>query len=570
MFRQQQRFSGHMLLTLLLIFVWFSSQLHAQWPTTPEEDLMVAYSANSIDLAAPEKGGVWVAMTGATNEYYLQTFLQRVTPRGYLVFDSAKSVAGSEDLHTGADMVPDGHGGIYLVYYTAVFLEYPHWYNAATRLQHYDSTGTPLWNQNGVLLIRQDSTAYSSPCYAVTDSAGGVIVVWYDYRQSTGQGDWDVYAQRYNTDGIALWDSGGVLVTTRHQTPTQIFPDQQGGVIIRAGEWFYYLDAQGELAWDSTELRTIFWFDKIASLTSGDLAGVNQTLHNPNEYPDFKYGLLTNELTIDGEWVLPGPGVNLIDTLLIRFPGSLRYELAPITPTKVFYIWQARYINSDRYTNGLWIQILDMDGGSTLPGGGMQVSGDTTAYLQKIIPGKLGSVITFFKMGADRSLFAQRIDSLGQTTWGDSAVRITTHDRSVIDLVSDGHGGAILATGNGSLKQISANGNLGEVITHNYPEPSFPLPEKVWLGQNYPNPFNSSTLIPYFLEIQSHVEIAIYNIQGQQIQILLNKKQPRGHYTVRWNGHTQSGAPAPSGIYFIRIHTEKSNVSPTRKLVLVR
>jgi len=60
------------------------------------------------------------------------------------------------------------------------------------------------------------------------------------------------------------------------------------------------------------------------------------------------------------------------------------------------------------------------------------------------------------------------------------------------------------------------------------------------------------------------VELSIYNILGQKVATLVNKKQPAGIYHVEWDG---SGFA--SGIYLYKIET-RDGFSKTRKLVLLK
>ena len=50
------------------------------------------------------------------------------------------------------------------------------------------------------------------------------------------------------------------------------------------------------------------------------------------------------------------------------------------------------------------------------------------------------------------------------------------------------------------------------------------LPSVTKLEQNYPNPFNPTTEINFQLSKAGYTEIGIYNILGQKIQTLVNKR----------------------------------------------
>jgi len=90
------------------------------------------------------------------------------------------------------------------------------------------------------------------------------------------------------------------------------------------------------------------------------------------------------------------------------------------------------------------------------------------------------------------------------------------------------------------------------------------VPYNFALFQNYPNPFNPKTTISYMISAISHVELNIYNMLGQKVATLVNKRQPAGNHKVEWDA---SGFA--SGVYFYRLETGQGLIS-SRKLVLLK
>ncbi|KAA3617503.1 MAG: T9SS C-terminal target domain-containing protein [Calditrichaeota bacterium] len=90
------------------------------------------------------------------------------------------------------------------------------------------------------------------------------------------------------------------------------------------------------------------------------------------------------------------------------------------------------------------------------------------------------------------------------------------------------------------------------------------LPEKYYLNQNYPNPFNPSTAIKYQLPKTSKVDLSIYNLLGQKVISLVNKKQNAGQYAIEWDASGFS-----SGVYFLKMKTNTGFVQ-TRKLIVLK
>ncbi|MEL6821205.1 MAG: FlgD immunoglobulin-like domain containing protein, partial [Calditrichota bacterium] len=97
------------------------------------------------------------------------------------------------------------------------------------------------------------------------------------------------------------------------------------------------------------------------------------------------------------------------------------------------------------------------------------------------------------------------------------------------------------------------------------------VPMQFRLEQNYPNPFNPSTVIRYAVPENSVVQISIYNVAGQKVRTLVNKRQHAAIYSVEWDGTNDQGIPVSSGIYVYRLTTSKSSVGTiARKMVLIR
>ena len=60
--------------------------------------------------------------------------------------------------------------------------------------------------------------------------------------------------------------------------------------------------------------------------------------------------------------------------------------------------------------------------------------------------------------------------------------------------------------------------------------------EKAQLFLNHPNPFNPETIIIYSVTRRSLVTVRVFNIPGEQIELLVNEFKEPGTYHVTWNG----------------------------------
>ncbi len=71
---------------------------------------------------------------------------------------------------------------------------------------------------------------------------------------------------------------------------------------------------------------------------------------------------------------------------------------------------------------------------------------------------------------------------------------------------------------------------------------------------NYPNPFNPSTNISFNIKEDTDVEITIYNMKGQKVKTLVDKKFQQGQHKVEWNGTNSANQTVGSGVYFYKVN----------------
>jgi len=84
------------------------------------------------------------------------------------------------------------------------------------------------------------------------------------------------------------------------------------------------------------------------------------------------------------------------------------------------------------------------------------------------------------------------------------------------------------------------------------------------LNQNYPNPFNPATRISYQLAKSSNIHLAVYDLLGKEIAVLVSGECEAGYHEVVWNATNFT-----SGTYFYRLITADGFVQ-VRKLILLK
>jgi len=88
-------------------------------------------------------------------------------------------------------------------------------------------------------------------------------------------------------------------------------------------------------------------------------------------------------------------------------------------------------------------------------------------------------------------------------------------------------------------------------------------PEGFALGQNYPNPFNPKTVVGSELPVASNVKLAIYDLLGREVAVLVNERRAAGSYQDSFDG---SGLA--SGVYICRMTAGK--FAQSRRMLLLR
>ena len=73
------------------------------------------------------------------------------------------------------------------------------------------------------------------------------------------------------------------------------------------------------------------------------------------------------------------------------------------------------------------------------------------------------------------------------------------------------------------------------------------------LGHARPNPFNPMTSIEYTVAAPSRVTIRVYDVAGKIVRTLVDSHVAAGRRTAVWDGTTDAGPRAASGVYFVRM-----------------
>ncbi|MEN3039306.1 MAG: T9SS type A sorting domain-containing protein, partial [Candidatus Kryptonium sp.] len=96
--------------------------------------------------------------------------------------------------------------------------------------------------------------------------------------------------------------------------------------------------------------------------------------------------------------------------------------------------------------------------------------------------------------------------------------------------------------------RVSAVSRDGERMIDKVIEVNVDVPKKFALYQNYPNPFNPTTTIEFDIAKDAHVKLEIFNLSGEKVSEIINKKLEAGRYSI-----VVDFSNMPSGIYFYKL-----------------
>lgn len=85
--------------------------------------------------------------------------------------------------------------------------------------------------------------------------------------------------------------------------------------------------------------------------------------------------------------------------------------------------------------------------------------------------------------------------------------------------------------------------------------------------QSRPNPLTEVTTIRYALPEAGAFHLAVYDVQGRQVNVLASGTGAWGDRMAEWHGDDDGGAPVASGVYFVRLTAGRSEAL---KLNLIR
>ncbi len=354
------------------------------------------------------------------------------------------------------------------------------------------------------LLVTDNTITASAPSVAA-DGNGGVFAAWNDNRNNTASGQ-DIYAQYYNSDGIAQWPENGVPVSTAANR-------QDRAIAVSAGNGSVYivwsdergnpnnerlyaqlLDAEGDAQWAADGIRVgPNEFDQTDFVAIADGSGnlMVSWIETSNNFRTFAQkiddtgarlwgaagfeissgvfgGASVQNIVPDGSggavvgWIQFGDNPRTVWARRILADGTAAYDavgfgndlqalgniipMAPDGAGGAFLGWQVdKGVNDD-----LYIQYIE--GGGDLPWGTASrqlVDAPNVQDNLQIVPDHAGGAYFVWddpRTGVD-NVYIQRVTAAGTFTFPENGLPVgaSAGQRFTARLIPDGAGGAIVS-----------------------------------------------------------------------------------------------------------------------------
>ncbi|TAL58777.1 MAG: T9SS type A sorting domain-containing protein [Bacteroidetes bacterium] len=309
----------------------------------------------------------------------------------------------------------------------------------------------------------------------VTDSKGGAIITWLDFRNDAAQILGDVFVQRIDKNGINKWTVNGVAACAdaTNQTAPSVVEDGTGGAIIAWNDWrngtrdiyAQKIDSTGTVKWAVNGVAVVAKAShqqdaKLISDGAGGAIVVWQDSANG------LWDIYAQRISSTGSLNWTAAGVPICSAADAQINPRIETDGAG----GAVIVWQDKRGGIDY---DIYAQHVDATGATTWTANGVAVcTSISTQSNPKIEPDGAGGMIIAWqdkRNGVDYNVYTQRLSAAGIVLWSPNGVAVCTAaaSQSAVDMTSEGIAGAIivwkdLRSGNYDIyaQRVDLTGNL--------------------------------------------------------------------------------------------------------------
>jgi hypothetical protein len=352
-------------------------------------------------------------------------YAQRVSADGAAQWSAGGVfVCGAQGNQVAPQVVSDGAGGVIVT-----------WKDRRAGdddiyAQRVNASGNPLWTANGVALC---ALGYEEgDPVIVSDGAGGAIVAWPDRRY--GPADIDIFAQRVNAAGATQWTVNGISVcaATGNQDAPRMTLDGSGGAIVawhdhRGGYDDIYVQrvaAWGVPQWTSNGVALCtFTENQYLPFIASDGSGGAIVTWTDNRNGPGQADIYARRVNASGvaQWTPDGVA------LCAASGDQWKTAIASDGAGGAIVTWQDNRNGAGQAD--IYAQRVSVSGAPQWNADGAVVregGGNNNMFSPAIVAdGAGGAIVVWEHSGADRSVYAQRMNSLGATQWAVNGAQIS-------------------------------------------------------------------------------------------------------------------------------------------------
>ncbi len=433
--------------------------------------------------------------------------------------------------------------------------------------QRIDASGNALWALNGMPV--GGNPGFESGPSLISDGAGGGIFAWYSNT--------DIYAQRIDAGGTRLWTAAGLglCVKPGGQYDPVITTDGVGGAIVAWSDtltvtgydiYTRRVNSAGTVLWAATgvPLCTAPSYQSDAVIVDDGLGGAVVG------WRDHRGGIESDAYIQR----VNGSGVVQWTPNGIALAAQAGWQGPPVLlrdANRILSVWG----DTRNGSTDLYAQRVQLNGDFVWGPDGVRICGAAgdTYEPRMVIDGQGGAIVAWTdSRGGTFDVYAQRVDEDGLPQWLEDGMPVCTADwyQHFRGITTDGSGGAIVTWSddrNAVDPDVYAQhlGPHGPTLTGIDRAPSA---RSLNVLPNRPNPFDERTVVEVELDAPSDIVMELFDVGGRRVRTDRWSSRHAGWNRLDIRARDQRGRILPSGVYFLRVSAGQSTV--TCKIVITR
>jgi len=441
-------------------------------------------------ICPDENGGAYICWVQETPDGNWDPFIQHISPDGERLWgNEGLSVVRTETEEVARAVFPDGEGGV-VVFWERGLINPESWdWQYDIMAERFNSEGIRLWGVGGEgIAVVDDDGNQNSP--AIAAHPDGWVVAWEDDREDFGDNvpGIDIYAQFIGRDGVLRWLDGGSIIAgcNGYQANPKLDVDDQGFIWAAWEDW---RNGEGANGMD-------IYIQKLDP--EPDNFGNAQGYFSTPDVPGSQYGQL------------------LADVRGNQFRPSLTAD----RNGGMWVVWED-------YRNAMWGDLysihLRADG---TPFEGWEDNGNILCD-------------AYFRQGG---VMIELLSADGTS--------------GIVSVWHDGR-----ATGEEELTNVFCQRIDDDAVSVRH-EASAVAPTNLVIENAYPNPFNSKSIVKYAVPNADRYTLKLIEITGREVAVLSDGWQKAGQYKLEIDGTALA-----SGTYRLVLQSSRGRVEKSLLLI---